>query len=126
LRHGLAEAFDRVNWAKLTQIPKGTEIDWREKKFISKMCKDQSVKTKLDRGQIRNVKIGRGARQGWCLSQILFNLHRDYLSKDTLEGFKYSQVGHVIRTVKYADDLVLLATEEAVLQGVIAKLTEII
>jgi hypothetical protein len=67
--------------------------------------------------------MGRGARQGCCLSAILFNLHRDYL---TLEVFKYSQVGQVIRTVKYADDLVLLAMEEAVLQGMIDKLTEII
>jgi hypothetical protein len=33
--------------------------------------------------------------------------------------------GQVIRTVKYADDLVLLAREEKVLQGMIDKRTEI-
>ena len=54
------------------------------------------------------------------------HLHRDYLTKEALEGFKCSQVGQVIRTVKYADDIVLLAMEEAVLQGTIGKLTEII
>jgi len=53
-------------------------------------------------------------------------VHTDYLTKEALEGFKYSQVGKVIRTLKYADDLVLLAMGEAVLQGTIDKLTEII
>jgi hypothetical protein len=60
------------------------------------------------------------------LSAILFNLRRDCLTKEALEGFKYSQVGQVICTVKYSDDLVLLVMEEAVLQGMIDKQTEII
>ena len=33
--------------------------------------------------------------------------------------------GQTIQTVKYADDLVLMAKEETVLQGMIDKLTEI-
>jgi hypothetical protein len=33
--------------------------------------------------------------------------------------------GHIIHTVKYADDLVLLAKEEKVLQDMIDKLIEI-
>jgi hypothetical protein len=33
--------------------------------------------------------------------------------------------GQIIQTVKYADDLVLMAKEETVLQGTIDKLTEI-
>jgi len=39
-----------------------------------------------------------------------------------LEDFR---IGHVIRIVKYADDLVLLAKKETVLQGGIGRLTEI-
>jgi len=31
------KAFDRVNWTKLIQILKGTGIDWRERRFISKL-----------------------------------------------------------------------------------------
>jgi hypothetical protein len=30
------KAFDRVNWTKLMQILKGTEIDWSERRLISK------------------------------------------------------------------------------------------
>jgi hypothetical protein len=49
---------------------------------------------------------------------ILFNLYSEYLTKEALEGFgDFKIAGQVIRTVKYADDLVLLAREETVLQG---------
>jgi hypothetical protein len=58
------------------------------------------------------VKIGRGVIQGCCLSLILFNLYSEYLTKEALEGFRVFKIGRqVIRTVKYADDLVLLARE---------------
>ena len=77
------------------------------------------------KGEIRSAKIGRGARQGWCLSPILFDWYSECLSEEALEGFGDFRIGQVIHTVKYADDLVLLAEEETVLQGMIDKLNEI-
>jgi hypothetical protein len=72
------------------------------------------------------VKIGRGVRQGCCLSQILFNLFSECLTKEALEGFgNFKIAGKIIHTVKYADDFVLLAKEENVLQDIIDKLIEI-
>jgi hypothetical protein len=62
---------------------------------------------------------------GCCLLPILFNLYSEYLTKEALEGFGDFKIGQVIRTVKYADELVLLAKEETVLQGMIDKLIEI-
>ena len=45
---------------------------------------------------------------------------------EALEGFGDFKIGGlVIRTVKYADELVLLAKEETVLQGMINRLIEI-
>ena len=47
-------------------------------------------------------------------------------TKEALDGLgDFSIGGQVIQTVKYADDLVLMADEETVLQGMIDKLTEI-
>jgi len=120
------EAFDRVKWTKLMQILKETGIDWRERRLISNLCMAQRVKVRLNRGETRSVKIGRGVRQGCCLSPILFNLYSEYLTKEAFEGLGDFEIGgQIIHTVKYADDLVLLAKEEKVLQDIIDKLIEI-
>jgi len=47
-------------------------------------------------------------------------------TKEVLEGFGDFKIGgQIIHTVKYADDLVLQAKEEKVLQDMIDKLIEI-
>jgi len=61
------------------------------------------------------MKIGRGVRQGFCLSLSLFNVHSQYVTKEALEGFGDFKIGQVICTVIYADDPVLLASEETVI-----------
>ena len=71
------------------------------------------------------MKIGREVREGCCLSPILFNLYSECLTKKALEGFGDFKIGgQIIHTVKYADDLVLLAKEERVLQDTIDKVIE--
>jgi hypothetical protein len=71
------------------------------------------------------VKAGRGVRQGCCPLPILLNLYSLYLTKEALEGFGDFKIGgQVTRTVKYADDFVLLAKEGTVLQGMIDTLVE--
>jgi len=56
----------------------------------------------------------------------MFNLYSEYLTKEALEGLGDFKIGgQIIHTVKYADDLVLLAKEGKVLQDMIDKLIEI-
>jgi hypothetical protein len=63
------------------------------------------------------MKTGRGVRLSCCLSLILISVYNVYLTKGALEGFGGFKAGEqVIRTVKYADDLVTLTKEKAVLQ----------
>ena len=72
------------------------------------------------------MEIGRGVRIGCCLSPSLFNLCSEYLAKEVLDGLgDFNVGGQIMQTVKYADDLVIMAKEETVLQGMIDKLTEI-
>ena len=86
----------------------------------------QNVTIRLNRGKTRSVKIGRVVRKGCCLSPILFNLYSECLKKEALEGFEDLKIGGtIIHTVKHADDLVLLAKEEKVLQYMIDELAEI-
>jgi hypothetical protein len=47
------------------------------------------------------------------LLPILFNVYSDYLTKEALEGFGDFRIeGKVIRTMKYAEDLVLQIREK--------------
>ena len=46
--------------------------------------------------------------------------------REHYQGNSFKIGGKVIRTVKYAAGLVLLAKEEAVLQGIVDRLTEIL
>jgi hypothetical protein len=75
------------------QILKETGIDWREQRLISNMYIVQSVKVRLNRGETRSVKTGRGVRQGCCLSPILFNLYSEYITKEALEGLGEFKIG---------------------------------
>ena len=86
---------------------------------------EQKVKVRLDRGETRSVQNGRGFRQGCSLSPILFDLYSECLTKEALDGLgDFNIGGQIIQIVKYADDLVLMAKEEKVLQGMIDKLIE--
>ena len=94
---------------KLMKIIRGTGIEWRERSLTSNMYVAQSVKVRLNRAETRSMKIGRGVREECCLSSILFKLYSECLTKEALEGFVDFKIGgHIIHTMKYADDLVLL------------------
>ena len=83
---------------------------------------DQTAKLKLGQRLTRRVKTGRGVRQGCCWLPILSNLYSEHFTKDALGGFGDSKIrAQAIHTVKYADDLVLLAEKQVVLQGMIER-----
>ena len=59
------------------------------------------------------------------MSPILFNLYSECLTEEALHGLgDFNIGGQIIQTVKFADDLVLMANEEKPLHGMIDKLIE--
>jgi len=69
--------------------------------------------SKMDRQETRGVKTGRGVRQGYYLSLILFDLYSEYCTKEALAGFGDFKVRvQVICTLQHADDLVRLAKKK--------------
>jgi hypothetical protein len=60
------------------------------------------------------------------LSPLSFNLYSEYVTQEALGGLGDFRVGmHIINTVRYAGDLVLLAKDETVLHIMIDKLIEV-
>ena len=73
----------------------------------------QRVKILLNRGESRSVKIGKGVRKQFSLSPIMFNLYRECLTNEAVEGFGVFKIREkIIHTVKYIDDLMLQAKEK--------------
>jgi hypothetical protein len=119
------KAFDHVNCSKLMLTLKNVSIDWSERRMISKQYLDRSVNVRLDQEDTGSVKIGRWFREGCCLSPILLNYYSEYLTKESLEGLRSFNIVQIIRTVKYADELLLLTKEETLLHGVTDRRIEI-
>jgi hypothetical protein len=108
------------------EILRKTDIDWRERKLINKLYMDQTVKVRLGQGVTKSVMIGRGVRQGCCLSPLSFHLYSEYVTQEAPEGLGVFKVrGQIISMVRYADYLVLLAKEETILQSMTDKLIEV-
>ena len=100
-------------------------IDWSGRTLISKQYLDRVLKYGWIHEDTRSLKSGREFRKGCCLSPILFKLYSEYLTKEALEGLQSFNTVQIIRTMKYADDLVLLNKEETLLYRVFDRWIEI-
>lgn len=119
------KAFDRVNWIKLMNILKEIGINWRDRRLIRNLYLGQRIKVRLKHGETSRVEIGRGVRQGCCLSPSLFNLYGEWLAREALKGCGNFRIGgRLINTIKYADDLVVLARNQRQLQYMMNRLVE--
>ena len=106
------------------QILKNTVTDCRRRRLISKMYMDQKVKIRAGQGDTRDVKTGRGVRQGYCFRRFYSSyVYSEYRVKEAVAGTGDLKMGgKVIRLVKYGDGLVLLAKKEPALHRMIDRI----
>ena len=81
----------------------------------------------LDMDQQPLFQIGKGVHQGCILSPCLFNLHAEYIMRNT--GLEETQagikiVGRNINNLRYADDTTLMAESEKELKSLLMKVKE--
>ena len=72
-------------------------------------------------------RVKKGVRQGCVLSPYLFNILPEMVMRETLDGFHGGlQIGgRMITNLRYADDIILLATSEAELQQLVDRLDRV-
>jgi hypothetical protein len=73
------KTFDGVKWAKLMQIIEETDMDWRDRRLISKLYMDQSVKERLEKEETRSVRLEEGLdndvlRHRFCSTDTSYTL----------------------------------------------------
>ena len=72
-------------------------------------------------------RVKKGVRQGCVLSPHLFNILAEMVMRDTLDGFQGGlQIrGRIVTNLRYADDIILLATSEVELQELVYRLDRV-
>ena len=108
------KAFDRVNWAKMLSILKNIGVDWRDRRLISELYMGQTAVVKIGEEYSKPCVIGRGVRQGCCLSPLLFSLYAEVMMNEALEDTEEGVVvgGNLLKDIKFADDQAMIASRE--------------
>ena len=111
-----SKAFDTVNHEQLISLLSRAEVDDDDIAVIAHLYWLQITRIRKGSDLTEPVKIKRGVRQGCVLSPVMFNLYTEYIFRKTnhIPGVKIN--GHNINNLRYADDTVLIAEDEANLQ----------
>ena len=92
--------------------------------LLRKLCAGQETTVRAGHGTTDWFQIGKGVRQGCILSLCLFNLHAEYIIRNT--GLDEAQAGikiagRNVNNLRYADDTTLMAESEEELKSLLMK-----
>ena len=119
-----SKAFDTVNHEQLISSLSGTEVDDNDIAVIAHLYWQQITRIRKGSDLTEPVQIKRGVRQGCVLSPVIFNLYTEHIFRKTnhITGVKIN--GHNINNLRYADDTVLIAGDEASLQDLVTAVKD--
>jgi len=112
------KAFDRVDWVRLLQILKEVGIDWKDRRLITNLYMQQKTVIKVGQEYSEESDMGRGVRQGCCLSPLLFTVYAEFMMMEAMEGIDegIKVGGKLLKDVRFADDQGMIAGTEKGLQ----------
>ena len=112
------KAFDRINWVKMLEILKKIGVDWRDRRLIKNLYMNQTSVVKIQQEFSEESEIGRGVRQGCCMSPLLFNIYAEEMMLEAMEGVEDGVKigGKLLKDVRFADDQGMIAGSESGLQ----------
>ena len=119
-----AKAFDCVDHNKLWKILREMGIPDHLTCLLRNPNAGQEAIARNEHGTTDWFQIGEGVRQGCILSPCLFNLHAEYIMRNT--GLEETQAGikiarRNINNLRYADDTTLMAESEEELKSLLMK-----
>ena len=122
-----AKAFDCVDHNKLWRIMKEMNIPDYLTHFLRNLYAGQEATVRTGHGPTDWFQIGKGVCQGCILSPCLFNLHAEYIMRNTIleeaqAGIKIARRN--INNLRYADDTTLMEKSEEELKSLLMKMKE--
>jgi len=118
------KAFDCVSheqlWLSMVEMGYPAHII----NLITELYRKQTAKVKIAGILSSEFRIRRGVRQGCVISPTLFNILSEMVMREALKGYKggIHVGGRRITNLRYADDIVLMASTEAELQDLVTRL----
>ena len=121
------KAFDCVDHNKLLKILKEMEIPDHLIFLLRNLYGGQEATVRTGHGTTDWFQIGEGIHQGCILSLCLFNLHAEYIMRNTgldevQAGIKIA--GRNIKNLRNVDDTTLMAEIEEELKSLLVKVKE--
>ena len=114
-----SKTFDTVNHEQLISSLSGSEGDDNDIAVIAHQYWQQVTRIRNGSDLTEPVKIKRGVRQGCVLSPVMFKLYTEHIFRNPndIPGVKIND--HNINNLRYADDTVLIAEDEASLRALV-------
>src|SRR3989441_12711806 len=78
----------RVNWVKMFEIMKGLHIDWRDRRLLQDLYMRQEAVLRTVGGDSDPGVIGRGVRQRFPISPLLFSIYAQVMRIEALEDME--------------------------------------
>jgi len=118
------KAFDRVDWVKMMQILQSIGIDWKDRRLITNLYVHQRAVVRVMQEYSEESDMGRGVRQGCCLSPLLFTIYSEAMMLEAMDGIDEGVKvgGKLVRDVRFADDQGMVAGTEDGLQKIMDNL----
>jgi len=117
------KAFDSISHDNLwvTMMDTGYPLNLID--LLAKLYRKQLTKVKATGTLSEWFPIKKGVRQGCVISPYLFNILAEMVMTETLDGFQIG--GRIVTNLRYADDIILLATSEAELKELVDRLDRV-
>ena len=118
------KAFDRIDWVLMLKILKKIGVDWRDRRLIMNLYRNQKAVVRIQHEFSDEGELGRGVRQGCCMSPLLFNIYAEAMMEEAMEGIEEGVKigGKLLKDVRFADDQGMIASREAGLQKIMDSL----
>ena len=105
------KAFECVDHQRLWNTLKGMGVPEHLIVMLSNLYTNQEATIRTEYGETGNIPIGKGVRQGFILSPLLFNIYAEKIMREALDKWDkgIGIGGRKVSHLRYADDTTLIA-----------------
>ena len=95
-------------------ILKNIAVGWRDRNLIWDLYNKQVAYVRIEDGLSTVCTIGRGVRQGYSLSPLLYLIYDEAVIREATDNMEtgISVGGRIINTIRYADDKAVVVNSQ--------------